>query len=197
MDITIILYSATKFTCMKSRTRSHSLERMSVGLDPRWRSVRCQLLRTGCHGAPVLSCTIRKNHWCGFICAIRVDKDVCCTRIGKGRTPLAEILVECWCAIEHVIHACNLTRIPTSHGLIERWCAVEHAIHVCNLTRIPTSHSLVERWCIIEHVTHASNLARIPTSHGLVERWCAYEHGSHACNLARIPIGDVIVKWGL
>ena len=171
MDITIILYSATKFTCMKSQTSSHSLERMSVGLGPRWRSVRCQLLRrTGCHGAPVSSTTSR--HWCKFICAIRVDKDFICIKIGKGRTPLAEILVECW-------------------------CAVEHAIHACNLARIPTSHSLVERWCIIEHVTHASNLARIPTSHGLVERWCAYEHGSHACNLARIPIGDVIVKWGL
>ena len=135
--------------------------------------VRCRLLRgTGCHGAPVLSCAISKNHWCGIICAARGGKDVCCNSIGKGRTPLAEILVE-------------------------RWCAVEHAIHACNLARIPTSHSLVERWCIIEHVTHASNLARIPTSHGLVERWCAYEHGSHACNLARIPIGDVIVKWGL
>jgi hypothetical protein len=30
---TIILYSST--TCIKSQTRSHSLERMSVGLDPR------------------------------------------------------------------------------------------------------------------------------------------------------------------
>ncbi len=35
-DITIILYSAA--TCIKSQTRSHSLERMSVGLDPRWRT---------------------------------------------------------------------------------------------------------------------------------------------------------------
>ena len=193
MDITIILYSATKFTCMKPQTSSHSLERMSVGLDRRWRSVRCQLLRrTGCHGAPVYSTT-----WWKFICAIRLGKDAACIRIGKGRTPLAEILVERWCAVEHVIHVCNRARIPTSHGLVERWRIAEHEFHASNLARIPTSHGLVERWCLVEHVIHGSNLARIPTSHGLVERWCAVEHAIHVCNLARIPIGDVIVKWGL
>ncbi len=78
--------------------------------------VRCQLLRTGCYGAPVLFST---RHWCGFICAARAGKDVSCISIGKGRTPLAEILVEPWCAAEHVTYACNLARIPTSHGLVE------------------------------------------------------------------------------
>ncbi len=178
MDIAIILYSATKFTCMKSRTRSHSLERMSVGLDPRWRSDSCQLLSTGCHGAPVYSTT-----WCKFICAARVDKDVGCVSIGKGRTPLAEILVERWCEVEHFSHGCNLARIPTSHGLVERHGASEHGNHVCNLTRIPTSHGLVECWYLVEHGIHGCNLARIPTSHGLVEHWCSVEHAIHVCNL--------------
>ena len=91
-DITIILYSATIY--VHKIPNPFSLTRENVGRSQSSvtiKFVRCPLLITGCHGAPVSTSSIHRS---GLICAAREGKDVICIIIGKGRTPLAEILVE-------------------------------------------------------------------------------------------------------